>query len=223
MTIPSSAFISINPFLTNTKTSIIKSLPYHSTTKCVINTNHSINPNVSTLSRRTFSFLLATTPILPLFNTNPAYADNLQGLVTPYKDLPKGFTILRPNGWNEFEGLQDNYDIKWQDVIQPLEFVTVLTSPVAPEKSLNDLGPAQAVGDKLASARGGKLVQALEKEVEGIPMYLLEIKKPASHQLTLLSINKQKLYSVNASCSEKRWSRREKLLRGVVESFRPKL
>jgi len=25
------------------------------------------------------------------------------GLLQPYKDITKGFSILRPNGWNEFQ------------------------------------------------------------------------------------------------------------------------
>lgn len=141
----------------------------------------------------------------------------------PYRDLPKGFTILRPREWNEFEGAQNAYDIKWQDVIQPLEFVTVLTSPVPKDKGLHDLGSAEKLGNKLASGRGGQLVNSTEKDIEGVPAYVFEIKRGASRQITLLSVNKQKLYSVNASCSEKRWSKREQLLRGVVDSFKPKL
>ncbi|CAN8070032.1 unnamed protein product [Agarophyton chilense] len=164
--------------------------------------------------------LLASVPLLPLL---PATASDISGLVTPYKDLPKGFTILRPSGWNEFEALQDNYDIKWQDVIQPLEFVTVLTSPVDSGRKLGDVGSAQQVGEKLAAARNGKLVRAVEKDIDGVDAYVLEIERQSAHQLTLLTVNKQKLYSVNASCSEKRWRKREKLLRGVVDSFRPRL
>lgn len=130
---------------------------------------------------------------------------------------------MRPNGWNEFEGLQDSFDIKWQDVIQPLEFVTVLTSSVSKGKTLADIGEVKDVGKKLAVGRGGQLVNATEKNIDGVPAYVFEIRKGPSHQLTLLAVNKQKLYSVNASCSEKRWGKREKLLRGVVDSFRPKI
>lgn len=140
-----------------------------------------------------------------------------------YRDLPKGFVIYRPNGWNEFEGLQDNYDIKWQDVIQPLEFITVLTNPVSKEKRLSDLGDAQAVGAKLAKSRSGELVDADVKDLDGVPAYVIEIKRAQSRQITLLAINKMKLYSVNASCPERRWSKREKLLRAAVGSFKPRL
>lgn len=172
------------------------------------------------LTRRAFTALLAA---LPLSATVPARADNIASLVMPYKDLPKGFTILRPREWNEFEGMQEAYDIKWQDIIQPLEFITVLTSPIPKGKSLADIGNPEALGQKLAGGRGGQLVHTDVKDIEGVPAYVFEIKKGPSHQLTLLSVNKQKLYSVNANCSEKRWGRREKLLRGVIDSFRPKL
>lgn len=143
-----------------------------------------------------------------------------------YRDLPKGFTILRPSGWNEFEGLQDNYDIKWADVIQPLEFITVLTSPVDKDKQLADLGTPSSLGDRLATARLASLVSAEEKLIDGtLPAYIVELKKDETktRQLTLLCISKQKLYSVNVSAPEKRWPKREKLMRTVVNSFKPKL
>jgi len=57
----------------------------------------------------------------------------------------------------------------------------------------------------------------------GIPAYVIEIKRGNAHQLTLLTVNKQKLYAVTASADEKRWGKREKLLRNVVDSFQPKL
>lgn len=154
---------------------------------------------------------------------SPATAGDLSGLVTPYKDLPKGWTILRPSGWNEFEGSPGEYDIKWADIIQPLEFVTVSTSPIASSKSLSSIGTASAVGEKIAKSRGGELVEVGEKDIEGVPAYVVEIRKGEVHQITLLAVNKAKLYSVSVSSGEKRWKKRERLLRGVVDSFRPKL
>ena len=79
------------------------------------------------------------------------------------------------------------------------------------------------MGEKLAAARGGELLNAASKDIDGIPAYLFEIHKGAAHQITLLTVNKSKLYSVNASSGEKRWKKREKLLREVVDSFQPKL
>ncbi len=141
--------------------------------------------------------------------------------VVPYTDLPKGFKLMRPNGWNEFAGTPDQYDIKWADVIQPLEYVQVLTTPT--QKPLSALGDAASVGARLAASRGGELVAAEDRDIEGVPAYVLEIKKGGAHQLTLLTVNKAKLYSLTASSGEKRWPKREKLLRSVVASFQPKL
>lgn len=152
-----------------------------------------------------------------------ARADAISSQLTAYRDLPKGFTILRPNGWNEFEGLQDNYDIKWQDVIQPLEFITVLTSPVSSDRGLSDLGTVDNVGQKLAKSRDAELVNASERSIDGVPAYVFEMKREQAHQITLLCVSKMKLYSVNVSASERRWTKREKLLRAVVNSFKPKL
>lgn len=187
-----------------------------------------LSPLRTPVSRRAFAALLAAVPLAPLLTRpSPAYAESLPGgvvgQVTLYRDLPKGFTILRPSGWNEFEGLQDNYDIKWQDVIQPLEFITVLTNPVSKDKQLGQLGTAEAVGKRLAMSRGGELISAVEKDIEGVPAYIVEIKREKAHQLTLLTIAKMKLYSVNASCPESRWTRREKLLHAVLDSFKPRL
>lgn len=114
--------------------------------------------------------------------------------------------------------------MKWVDVIQPLEFVTVLTSPVSKGGSLGKVGTPEDVGRKVAEGRGGELVKASVVDAGGEEGYLFEITKNGNaHQLTLLVIAKSKLYSINASCSEKRWGRRENLLREVVDSFKPKL
>ena len=145
----------------------------------------------------------------------------IAGEVVPYTDLPKGFKIMRPNGWNEFAGTPDQYDIKWADVIQPLEFVQILTTPSI--KPLSELGDVNNVGERLAKSRGGELIDAKNLDIDGIPAYVFEIKKGGAHQLTLLTVNKAKLFSLTASSGENRWPKREKLLREVVASFRPKL
>jgi hypothetical protein len=60
--------------------------------------------------------------------------------VETYKDLVKGYKILRPIGWNQFAGQRNQYDIKWQDIIQPLEVVMIATVDVGKSKSVKDLG-----------------------------------------------------------------------------------
>lgn len=182
--------------------------------------------NHEDVSRRAFSKIIlssATIASLTLSGALSSKAETVSSQLIAYRDLPKGFSILRPSGWNEFEGLEDNYDIKWQDVIQPLEFITVLTSPVTKGKQLSDLGSAEHVGERLAKSRTATLVAAAEKSIDGIPAYIVELKRGESRQLTLLCISKMKLYSVNASSPERRWSKREKILRSAVQSFKPRL
>jgi len=152
-----------------------------------------------------------------------ATAVNLGSSVEVYKDLNKGFTILRPQGWNQFEATAGQYDIKWQDLIQPLEIITVLTTPVGKGKTVADIGTPDAVGTKLAKSRRAELVSAISKEEEGLTYYTVELKSASVHQLTTLVVNKSKLYSVNVSSAEGKWPKREKLLRGVAESFKPSL
>ncbi|GJD10085.1 PsbP-like protein 1, chloroplastic [Galdieria sulphuraria] len=90
-------------------------------------------------------------------------------------------------------------------------------------KSIKDLGSPMQIGEKLAKNRKLQLVTATEKETGGIPAYEIELKGDPLHQLVLLTASKSKLFNVTATCSESRWSNREKLLRTVVESFVPSL
>ncbi|EME32636.1 photosystem II oxygen-evolving complex 23kDa protein [Galdieria sulphuraria] len=143
--------------------------------------------------------------------------------VETYKDLIQGYKILRPLGWNEFSGQRNQYDIKWQDIIQPLEVVMIATVDIGKNKSIKDLGSPMQIGEKLAKNRKLQLVTATEKETGGIPAYEIELKGDPLHQLVLLTASKSKLFNVTATCSESRWSNREKLLRTVVESFVPSL
>ncbi|KAK4531413.1 hypothetical protein CCYA_CCYA08G2270 [Cyanidiococcus yangmingshanensis] len=168
--------------------------------------------------------------------TSPAAAEQAQveetalprdvrNLLELYVDLQRGYKMYRPKGWNEFDGDPGNtkYEKKFQDIIQPLEFVTVYSIPVKPGKTLESLGDAEAVGRRLAEKRGATLVAANQKESNGVLYYIFEYVREPVHQLSLITINRGRLFSVNASASEARWKRLEKLLRAVVDSFVPQL
>eukprot|EP00181_Compsopogon_caeruleus_P006414 CAMPEP_0184677858 /NCGR_PEP_ID=MMETSP0312-20130426/476_1 /TAXON_ID=31354 /ORGANISM="Compsopogon coeruleus, Strain SAG 36.94" /LENGTH=187 /DNA_ID=CAMNT_0027126043 /DNA_START=111 /DNA_END=674 /DNA_ORIENTATION=+ len=183
--------------------------------------------NWPTYTRRETLSLALTGVISIAWSPERALAEgpppNLSGQVELYRDLNKGFQIYRPSGWNEFAATVGQYDVKWSDLIQPLEFVTVLTSPVTKGKTVSDLGPPQEVGEKLAQSRGAELIAAVETERDGFKIFQFELKTAKAHQLTALTVAKSKLYSVNAVSSEARWPKKETLLRGVVGSFLPKL
>lgn len=142
--------------------------------------------------------------------------------VETYKDLVQGYKILRPIGWNEFAGQRNQYDIKWQDIIQPLEMVMIATVDIGKNKSVKELGSPtvrlkllhiekkhypwkKQLGEKLAKNRKMQLVAAVEKESGGVPAYEIELKAEPLHELVLVTAVKNKLFSVTASCSEVSW------------------
>lgn len=47
--------------------------------------------------------------------------------------------MSRPSGWNEFSA-SESFDVKWVDIIDPLEQITVVTTPVSKGKSVTDIG-----------------------------------------------------------------------------------
>ena len=104
--------------------------------------------------------------------------------------------------------------------------MTVLSVDSGKLKNVQDLGSAEDLGKKLAKGRDAQLMgvkMVSLGEGDQYQGYEVEMKKGDNRLVTLLTVNKKKLFSVNASCSEKRWGRRENLLKGCVESFVPQL
>ena len=36
------------------------------------------------------------------------------GMLDAYKDINKGFSMYKPTGWNQFEAVPGQYDVKWE-------------------------------------------------------------------------------------------------------------
>jgi photosystem II oxygen-evolving enhancer protein 2 len=86
------------------------------------------------------------------------------------------------------------------------------------------LGDVQALGKSLADKRNAKLISAKERLTDGIVFYKFDFAiNDGTHQLLQLCIGKGKLWSIDASAKEKRWSQREELYNNVLDSFMPKL
>ena len=76
----------------------------------------------------------------------------------------------------------------------------------------------------LATKREAKLIAAEERLTEGILFYEFEFAiDDGTHQLLSLSVNKGRIWSLDANTTEKRWKAREPLYRNIVGSFMPKL
>jgi photosystem II oxygen-evolving enhancer protein 2 len=118
------------------------------------------------------------------------------------------------------------YDIKWQDLVDQRENVKISSSPVkSTTTSINALGDdVQDIGQKLAAKRDAKLIKAEERLTEGILFYVFEFAiNDGTHQMLSLSVNKGRMWSLDANTTEKRWSKREELYNNVIGSFVPKL
>ena len=82
----------------------------------------------------------------------------------------------------------------------------------------------QALGESLASKRNAKLIRAEERLTDGVLFYTFDFAiQDGTHQLLELSVNKGKIWSLDANTTEKRWSKREEMYYNVLGSFMPKL
>ncbi|GAX24450.1 photosystem II oxygen-evolving enhancer protein 2 [Fistulifera solaris] len=157
----------------------------------------------------------------------PRVVTRMGGLLEPYQDGPRGFRLLAPSGWNKFDGEVGAYDVKWQDLVDPLEQIKLSSTPVKSSiESVAALGTLEELGPKLAAKRNqATLVQASERLTDGILFYTFEFALPdQTHQMLLLTIHKSKLWSLDANArNEARWKKRSELYANVVGSFMPKL
>ncbi len=143
-----------------------------------------------------------------------------------FQDGPRGLSLLAPSGWNKFDGEVGAYDLKWQDLVDPTENIKISSTPVkSTTTSISALGEdVQDIGAKLAAKRDAKLVKAEERLTEGILFYVFEFAiNDGTHQLLSLSVNKGRIWSLDASTTEKRWPKRSEMYYNVVGSFVPKL
>ena len=86
------------------------------------------------------------------------------------------------------------------------------------------LGPVADVGASLASKRNAKLVNAEERQTEGILFYLFDFAlEDGTHQVLQLCVNKGKIWSLDANTKEKRYAKRKEMYYNILGSFLPKL
>lgn len=130
-----------------------------------------------------------------------------------------------PSGWNKFEGEVGAYDLKWQDLVDVSENIKISSTPVkSTSTSIDILGDVQTVGESLAAKRNAKLISATERLTDGVLFYKFDFAlADQTHQLLQLCICKGKLWSLDASAKEIRWSKRSELYENVLGSFMPKL
>jgi photosystem II oxygen-evolving enhancer protein 2 len=177
------------------------------------------------LKKITVSLVLALAIIFQI-NVAPVQAAGLQG----YIDTADGYKFLYPNGWVAVKTTK-GADIIFHDLIESSENVSVVISQVDKDKKLSDLGTATDVGAKLGknaiappgSGREAELVSAESHEAKGKTYYILEydVKLPTGlrHNIASVVVSRGKLFTFNASTTDRRWGKMKKVFSEVINSF----
>jgi photosystem II oxygen-evolving enhancer protein 2 len=170
--------------------------------------------------------LLMTLAIIFQINVAPVQAAGLQG----YIDTGDSYKFLYPNGWVAVKTTK-GADIIFHDLIESSENVSVVISQVEKDKKLSDLGTASDVGYKLGknaiappgSGREAELISAQAKESKGKTYYFLEyeVKSPTGlrHNIASVVVSRGKLFTFNASTTDRRWGRMKQVFNELVASF----
>ncbi|MEL6130604.1 MAG: photosystem II reaction center PsbP [Cyanobacteria bacterium J06627_3] len=148
-----------------------------------------------------------------------------------YVNSFQGYQFSYPTGWIEVN-VSEGPDVVFHDIINPTENVSVVVSPVAEGKTLEELGGPTEVGYKLSKSitemagdsRDVELVSAQNVETaEGKTYYILEYltntPTGARHNLASAIVRRGQLFTYNASVPEARWKRLKASLTRSVASF----
>ncbi|MDP8964818.1 MAG: photosystem II reaction center PsbP family protein [Cyanobacteriota bacterium] len=156
-------------------------------------------------------------------------ATGVSGLKS-YVDTGDGYEFLYPNGWQPVK-VTNGPDVVFHDIIERSENVSVVLSSVPEGKTLADLGTPGEVGYQLQknaiappdSGRKAELVNAEARQSGDKTYYLLEysVKLPNQqrHNLASVAVSRGKLYTLNASTTEKRWGKLRDVFEQVAKSF----
>jgi photosystem II oxygen-evolving enhancer protein 2 len=170
--------------------------------------------------------LIVALAIILQINVAPVRAAGLQG----YIDTTDSYKFLYPNGWVAVKTTK-GADIIFHDLIESSENVSVVISQVDKSKKLSDLGTASDVGYKLGknaiappgSGREAELISAETHEAKGKTYYILEydVKLPTGHRHNIASVvvSRGKLFTFNASTTDRRWEKMKKVFGEVINSF----
>ena len=152
----------------------------------------------------------------------PPATTKMGGLLEKYADVNRGFRLLKPTTWNQFDGEPGAYDVRWVDVVAPAESVTLSTSTYGAGQSIEDLAAVDKLGAKLANARG-TLTGARARRSADILFYDYSFSGEGCRELLTMCVHKGRLWQLTAKAPEASWGKREALYLNVVGSFVPKL
>jgi len=140
------------------------------------------------------------------------------------------YAFLYPTGWTRVQ-VSGGPQVVFHDLINSDETLSLVISEVTPDRDLEQLGSAVAVGEKLrrtviapaGSGREADLVEARQRDMGGRTFYDLEYAVHLSdrdrHELATAVVDRGRLYTFAASTNELRWPRVKELFGRVITSF----
>jgi photosystem II oxygen-evolving enhancer protein 2 len=141
------------------------------------------------------------------------------------------YAFLYPTGWTRVQ-VSEGPQVVFHDLINSDETLSLVISEVNPDNSLEDLGSAVAVGEKLrriviapeGSGREAELVEASERQdPAGHTFYDLEyavhLADRDRHELATVVSDRGRLYTFAASTNQARWPKVRELFERVIGSF----
>ena len=140
------------------------------------------------------------------------------------------YAFLYPTGWTRVQ-VSEGPQVVFHDLINADETLSLVVSDVNSTNSLENLGSAVAVGEKLrrvviapeGSGREAELVEASEREDGGRTFYDLEyavhLDDRDRHELATVVVDRGRLYTFAASTNEVRWPKVKGLFHQVISSF----
>jgi photosystem II oxygen-evolving enhancer protein 2 len=140
------------------------------------------------------------------------------------------YAFLYPTGWTRVQ-VSNGPQVVFHDLINSDETLSLVISEVTPDRDVETLGSAVAVGESLrrvviapeGSGRSAELVEARERQQDGRTFYDLEyavhLADRDRHELATVVSDRGRLYTFAASTNEVRWPKVQELFERVITSF----
>ena len=172
--------------------------------------------------RTSFKTFIAIALVLLLGACSTGGAAGLE----PFKSQNGQYGFLFPTGWTRV-AVDNGPEVVYHDLINSDETLSLVISKLENEVDLDDLGGANAVGERLFGEKNSsnpiQLIDASEREVDERKFYDLEysvnLEERKRHEFATVAVDRGYLFTLAASSSEQRWSKMQDIYRRVISSF----
>jgi len=157
--------------------------------------------------RTSFKSLLAIALVLTLGACSTGGGAGLE----PFKSKDGQYGFLFPTGWTRV-AVDNGPEVVYHDLINSDETLSLVISKLENEIALDDLGGADAVGERLFGEKNSnnpiQLIDASEREVNERKFYDLEysvdLEENSRHEIATVVVDRGYLYTLAACTCEKR-------------------